>query len=282
MSKAVSVKADIGASSPRSAKLYRIELAAIDMWTGVTQWWMWSNMAWQDIKQRYRGSTLGPFWLTISMAVMIASLGTLYSVLMKIDIHTYLPYLCIGLLFWTTISTLTNDACSAFLSADGIILQSRIPFTVHVMRSIARNFIILVHNAVVGVIVLFLFGVSQSQHSLFSIVGIFLIFVNGFSMTLLLGLLCARFRDVSQIVASFMQVLFFITPILWHPSALGSHQWVATYNPVYALIEVARGPLMGEMPSITVWGVALGTTTLGLIFSFLVFARFRGRIAYWL
>lgn len=281
MSKATSAKIDIGASS-RPKKLYRIELAAIDTWTGITQWWMWSSMAWQDIKQRYRGSTLGPFWLTISMAVMIASLGTLYSVLMKMDIHTYLPYLCLGLLFWTTLSTLTNDACSAFLSADGIILQSKIPFTVHAMRSIARNFIILAHNAVVGVIVLALFGVSQSTYSLLSIVGILLIFTNGFSMTLLLGLLCARFRDVSQIVASFMQVLFFVTPILWHPSALGNHQWVATYNPVYALIEVARGPLMGERPTPTVWAIALGITAFGLAFSFLVFARFRGRIAYWL
>jgi ABC-type polysaccharide/polyol phosphate export permease len=36
---------------------------------------IWNMLAWQDIKQRYRRSVIGPFWLTISTAIMVFSLG---------------------------------------------------------------------------------------------------------------------------------------------------------------------------------------------------------------
>ena len=115
----------------------------------------------------------------------------------------------------------------------------------------------------------------------YALLGIGLIFLNGVWVTLLLGMLCARFRDVGEIVASLMQVLFFLTPILWRPSSLGSYEWAVLGNPAYALIELARGPLLGETPDARLWGVALGLTIVGLSGTFFVFARFRGRIAYW-
>ena len=239
-------------------------------------------MSWQDIRQRYRGSVLGPFWLTISMAIMIATLGVLYSTLMKMDIHTYLPFLCLGLLFWTTTSTLITDGCVVFVNSDTIILQSRMPLTVHVMRSLSRNFIIFAHNCLVGLAVIVIFQVHQSLYSLVSLVGIALIYLNGFWVTLLFGMLCARFRDVGQIVSSFTQILFFLTPILWHPTALGMRHWIADFNPAYALIEIARAPLLGVPISQNVWVIALTTTVIGWALAFSFFARYRARIPYWL
>jgi homopolymeric O-antigen transport system permease protein len=51
------------------------EAAWTDLLEGTSRSWMWSAMAMQDIKMRYRGSLLGPFWLTISMVIMIAAMG---------------------------------------------------------------------------------------------------------------------------------------------------------------------------------------------------------------
>ncbi len=53
-----------------------------------------------DIQQRYRGSLLGPFWLTLSTGVMIGALGVLYAGLFHINIHSYLPYLSLSLVLW--------------------------------------------------------------------------------------------------------------------------------------------------------------------------------------
>src|SRR6478736_6301637 len=46
-----------------------------DLVEGMSKSWMWWAMAMQDIRMRYRGSLLGPFWLTISMVIMIAAMG---------------------------------------------------------------------------------------------------------------------------------------------------------------------------------------------------------------
>jgi ABC-type polysaccharide/polyol phosphate export permease len=45
----------------------------------LANWQLWSMLGWNDIHQRYRRSALGPFWITISMAIFIVLLGFIYS-----------------------------------------------------------------------------------------------------------------------------------------------------------------------------------------------------------
>lgn len=257
------------------------QLAVADLVAGVESWWLWSTLAWQDIRQRYRGSILGPFWLTISMAIMVGALGFLYSAIWKIEITTFLPYLTLGVLFWNLISSLINEGTSAFIRAESIMLQVKMPMTVHVLRSVVRNFIIFLHNCVVAAAVLLIFAVPQSLYSLVSLFGLFLILLNGIWVTLLLGMVCARFRDIGPIVSSLTQIVFFLTPIIWMPDALGNKFWVLYLNPVYAFLEIARGPLLGHTIPMPVWGMAFGVTTVGFLVTFLFFARFRARIPFW-
>jgi ABC-2 type transport system permease protein/lipopolysaccharide transport system permease protein len=257
------------------------ELAIDDVVAALRSWWLWNTMGWQDIRQGYRGSILGPFWLTISMGVMVGALGILYSAIFKMEITTYLPYLALGFLFWGLISSLITDGTLAFVKAEGILLQVRMPLTVHVLRSVTRNFVIFLHNSVIGVAVLVLFAVPQSLYSLVSLIGLTLILLNGFWVTMLFGLLCTRYRDIGPIVSSLTQLVFFMTPIIWMPEALGEHVWVMYFNPAYAFIEIARGPLLGHVIPVQVWAMALGVTLVGFIVTFFVFARFRARIPFW-
>src|SRR5262249_37328135 len=61
-----------------------------DIWQGLHKSWFWGALAMQDIRLRYRGSIIGPFWLTLSMAIMIGAMGFLYSKLFNQDMTTYL------------------------------------------------------------------------------------------------------------------------------------------------------------------------------------------------
>jgi ABC-2 type transport system permease protein/lipopolysaccharide transport system permease protein len=258
-----------------------IELAIDDVAAGLRSWWLWNTMGWQDIRQGYRGSILGPFWLTISMGVMVGALGLLYAAILKMEVATYLPFLALGFLFWGLISSLITDGTLAFVKAEGILLQVRMPLTVHVLRSVTRNFVIFLHNAIIGVAVLIIFAVPQSFYSLVSLIGLALILLNGFWVTMLFGMLCTRFRDIGPIVANLTQLLFFMTPIIWMPEALGENAWVMYLNPAYAFIEIARGPLLGHVIPAQIWAMAFGVTLVGFIVTFLMFARFRARIPFW-
>ena len=102
-----------------------------DLVEGMSKSWMWWAMAMQDIRMRYRGSLLGPFWLTISMVIMIAAMGLIYSRLFNMEISRYLPFLTVGLVIWSFVSTVIIEGCQTFLSAQNVITQVRMPFSIH-------------------------------------------------------------------------------------------------------------------------------------------------------
>lgn len=259
----------------------RLPLALQDLSKGLSQWWMWSAMAWQDILQRYRGSMLGPFWLTLSMAITIVALGILYSNLFKVDIQSYLPFLCLGMISWTLLSSILQDGCYAFINAENIIKQIRIPFSAHVYRVIYRNLLIAAHNIVVYVVVMLYFDIGVSAVTLLVFVGIAAVVINGVWICLLLGMICARFRDVPQIVISLVQVVFFVSPIIWRPELLGDRLWLARLNPAYGFIDVLRAPLLNTLPDPASWATVLGVTVVGWTITLAMFTRFRARLPYW-
>ncbi len=258
-----------------------MRLALNDITDGMSRRWLWSAMAWQDVMQRYRGSLLGPFWLTISTAIMISTMGVLYSALFKMEIGEYLPFLTLGLLAWNLISTLITDGCQTFVAAENIIKQIRLPLSTHAFRLVWRALIIAAHNFVVYVVVLFLFDVPVGAVTLLVVPGIALVAANGIWVALLLGMLCARFRDIPQIIASLIQIAFFMTPILWKPELLGPNEYLAHLNPFFAFVDLIRAPLLGQAPHAMSWVVALAVSAGGCALALALFAKFRSRIAYW-
>ena len=79
-----------------------------------------------------------------------------------------------------------------------------------------------------------------------------------FWISMFFGMLSARFRDFPQIITSLIQVVFYVTPILWQPSQLGSKRYVLVdFNPVYYFIEIVRSPLMGHLPPAGFWKVTV-------------------------
>jgi ABC-type polysaccharide/polyol phosphate export permease len=243
---------------------------------------VWPTMAWYEIRQRYRRSALGPFWLTISTGVLVAAMGPLYGRLFGQEVSSYFPFLAVGFIVWQLIAALMNDGGQVFIAAEAYIKQVRMPFTVHVLRMVCRNAIIFVHHLVIVVLIFIAYPVHLGWPVLLVIPGLALLFANGVWLGLMLGMLCARFRDIPPIVQSVVQVAFFITPIMWKREMLGEHAWAADANPLYHLIEVVRAPLLGQMPATVSWLAAIGLTIVGFALTLPVFARYRARIAYWL
>ena len=257
-----------------------------DVADGATQWQLAFVLGWLDIKLRYRGSVLGPFWLTLSTAVMVASMGLIYGTLFGIVLRDYLPFLALSMILWQSgISGLTGDACTVFLDAEQIIRSVRMPFTVQVLRCIVRNVIVLGHNLIVVIVVFTIFHTWPGLGALLSLPGLGLWLVDAVAACFLLGSICARFRDVPPIVASIMQIAFYVTPIIWKPEQLGAHAWWLPVNPFYCLLEIVRGPILGaSMPvhqAALLWASALGFSALLWLAAWLVFSRARGRLAFW-
>jgi lipopolysaccharide transport system permease protein len=259
----------------------RNRLAVRDIVEGFRLWRLAWSLGWLDIRLRYRGSILGPFWLTLSTAIMIGALGVLYSALFHIDVHTYLPFLALSQVLWFFIATLVGEACTCFTQAEGMIRAIRMPLFLHAIRTLIRNLLVLAHNIVVIVVVDIIFLVWPGWHALLVLPGFAVWAIDGLAICLLLGAFCARFRDVAPIVASVMQIAFFLTPVIWQPEQLGRHAVWLPLNPFFAVMEIVRAPLLGHAPSGTVWLAAVIDSLLLFGLSWLMFVRARGRVAFW-
>jgi len=257
-------------------------LAALDLVEGAGLWRLAVTLGWLDIQLRYRGSLLGPFWLTISTAVMIAALGILYGALFHIDAHAYLPFLALSQVLWSYLASVISDGCACFTQSDTVIRSVRMPLFVHALRVVVRNLLVLAHNIVVIVAVDLLFQVSPGLLALLALPGMALWLVDSLAVCLMLGAIGARFRDIPPIVASVMQIAFFVTPVIWKPQQLHEHAWLLPINPFFDLLQVVRAPLLGEVADAATWGAALGYSALLLAFTWWLFIRARGRVPFWL
>ena len=263
-------------------RLARQRLALRDLREAALLWRLCWTLAWLDIKLRYRGSMLGPLWLTLSTAVMIAAMGAIYARLFHMNLHQYLPFLALSLVLWNFLSALVADACGTFTSAEGMIRSIRMPFSLYAGRVVLRNVWVLGHNLIVIVAVFALLRMNPGHAALAALPGFGLWLVDAFAAALLLGTLCARFRDIPPIVGSIMQIAFFVTPVIWKPELVGpERQALLPWNPFNALLEVVRGPLLGQAPGVAEYGSALAYSLLLCALAWVLFARVRGRLAFW-
>lgn len=241
-------------------------------------------LGWQDIKQRYRRSAFGPFWLTISMGVMIGTIGIVFGNIFKSPLAEFMPFLTVGLIVWTFISTVLAEGCLGFVAAESVIKQLPLPLFIHVLRVIWRNLLILCHNIVIFPLVLLAVGKPIGLDAFLFIPGLFLVVVNLTWVVLIIAVLCARYRDMPQLINSLLQVVFYITPIMWLPNLLPERAgaYLLTWNPLFHLIEIVRAPLLSQVASALNWEVSLGLAVVGWVVALAVYGRYKLRIAYWL
>ena len=217
------------------------QLAFRDIKEGIAKWRIWLMLAYQDVRLRYRRSILGPFWITISMAITVYSMGYLYSHLFHSDLETYFPFLVAGMLAWALISTQVSDLTEALTSSEGLIKQIKLPYSLYIHRVATRKIIIFFHNILVIIPILIIFHrvAKINLSTLLLIPGLILIYINSISYGLVLGILGARYRDIMQIVKSLIQVAFFLTPVMWNPAILPPQKhYIVLFNPFYAFIEL--------------------------------------------
>jgi lipopolysaccharide transport system permease protein len=243
---------------------------------------LWLFLGKQDIRQRYRRSVLGPFWVTISTGILVGTLGFLWSNLFGQKIESYLPFYAIGQVCWVFINGFLVEATSGFSEFESIIKQANIPVSSLLLRLLWRNVVIFLHNFLIIFLVITFVGLGWSIYSLLAIPGLFLMW--GFCLFLSgpIAVICTRFRDMPLIVTNILTVLFFFTPIIWLPESMRHESWVYEYNPIFHIIQVVRAPLLGSTPTVDNYLWAVASLVLAAVAFVWIIGRTRKRIPYWL
>ncbi|MFJ3484649.1 ABC transporter permease [Pseudomonas sp. NPDC090202] len=245
-------------------------------------WHAWYLLALHDVKGRYRRSVIGPFWITLTSLLFITGLGLVYSRLLNLSLKDYLPFLACGIIAWTFILTFINEGASTIINSGHIIKQVSMPILTHVMRVAFRNLLIFLHSWVILIPLLMWYGYLTLYGLACSVIGILLVLFVLTPLAALLAVLCARYRDVLPMITSAMQLMFFITPVMWHPDQLAGLSGVIHFNPFVYLIDLIREPMLnGEFPLRSA-GLVLSMGVVLWAAAFAVLFVNRKKIPYWL
>ena len=253
-----------------------------DFVTGLLSWRLWAFLGLQDIRQRYRRSSLGPLWLAAGLGVTILGIGILYSQILKTPAEKYIPFLAISLLIWNTFSVVMIESTSLFQGGAGMITTMKVPYTTFVLRCITRNLIVAAHCAVPVIIAYVFYHYPLKLTALWAIPGLIMLLANTYWMSLLIAIVCLRFRDVAQIVIYAIQIMLFISPILWLPTQVSPNNPAILFNPFYHLLSVVRSPIYQGIVPVGSWKFDATLLIIGSAITAVAFIANRRKLVYWL
>lgn len=267
----------------REQYLNGTKVALQDIVSGLRAWQAWVFLSWSQVRSSYRRTILGPWWISLQRAIFFAGISLLFGVLLAQDMKNFVPYVAVGFAVFQFLVTSINSATTVYTGRAGEILTSSLSLSSFSLRSVAANIIQLAHDAVVIAVVFVIFGVRITEYIFLLPIAIILLIFNAFAVSLWLGAVATRYRDVPPLVISMTSVLFFFTPIFWRIEDLSIEQRsaITAWNPLTYFVEITRNSLLGIPPNKIYWMVVFLITFANAICALIVFTKTRLQITYW-
>lgn len=262
---------------------FDLNLALRDFINGITNYKFWLTMSIAEIRRRYKRTLIGPFWASLSLGIFILCIGSMLNLIWHTSAKEFLPYFCSGYIAWVLIQSIIAEACNNFTGVTGYIRQVPLPFTIYSCMLSCRNIIVFFHHLVIFLLVIGYARIGLNLNVLLLIPALALVFFTGTWVGILLGMVCARYRDIQQIILSVLQLGMYATPIMWQIEQLGGKALWATYlNPLYHFVSIIRQPLLGQAPSALNWQFTIIFSAIGAAITLLLFAKNYRKIIFWI
>jgi len=244
----------------------------------------WFFLGCFDILTKYQRSKFGPWWLTLNTSLVIILLSSIWPNILGTDSTFFISYFSIGFIIWIWISISITETALSFIEFESILKEMKIPLSTLVSRVTLRNFFLFLHNIPIIIFVAYYFDLSVNISDVFfhTLPSVVLIFLSLNFCGIVFAILSSRYRDILSIITTVMQLLFFVTPIMWHPDMLPRSTVLIDYNIINFWIASIRQPLLGQ---------ALPDNTLLVIFIFCIFVfllsivllgKYKNKVILWL
>ena len=256
--------------------------AVKDLSDGLKRHELWRSLGMHEIKQLYHGSFLGAAWIILSFLLFAAALILFFGGLTSQGASWYATYVITGLWVFQFLAVIVSSGCTVFITAKGWLQSARMPISLFMYKSVYRNLYNLALTGAALIIILLVLDHKLTIAAFMAIPGIIAILYNALWVTLLLGLLATRYRDLQHLVQTFMRFAIFITPIIWVPEDIGNRAIIAQFNPFTHFVEIVRDPILNGMVPQTSWWVVLTFSVIGTLVTFLLFAAWRKHLVFWI
>lgn len=272
--------ADMTRSLPQS-QVRPVQEALQDVYEGFTKWRMWSMLAWQQLRLRYRRTWIGIGWIGVSFALFMVAKIVVFSGLMGRSVGYYAAHLTVGYIIFRLIANAVTGSSAAFVSARTWISSERLPLSLYVYQMMMNNFIIFAITAVPAVLIC----IWSGTYNLLGILWVLPCFVVYALCTLctglFLGVISARYRDAMHFSGTVMSIAYFLTPVLWTVPEEGARATVAMINPFTHFIAILRDPILTGTVPLQSWVIVSGCTVTLVALALVFFTTSRRKIIFW-
>jgi lipopolysaccharide transport system permease protein len=251
--------------------------------------YFWMALVRIDLKNRYRRSLIGVGWSLLHPILMTIVLCTFLGRLMHQDMRIYAPFLLSGLIFWNFITSTMIQGCHCFFQGESYIRQHPAPLAIYPLRvALGAGIHFGIGLALVLATVWSMNGFGNLPSLLSIVPALILIFILGWSAALLMGVLNVLFQDCQHLIEVLIQILFYVTPILYDPAKIFPQSphiaWcIKNLNPLAIMLELLRKPILeGVLPSATTFALGMAVAGLAAAVAAATMAKIEKRMIFYL
>lgn len=255
----------------------------VDSIKSLSHWRVWLFLGVQDIKVRFRRSFIGPLWILINLGLFVGAAGLVYGVMFGQDMREFLPFLITGFVLWGFLFSSLTEAGHAFTGSEGYIRQFAFPKQVYLLRALVNYSIILLVGFCAVIPMQIVLGGFSIFGWLMVLPGLALLMLAALAHITISAYLGTRFRDWPHALGGLLQVLFFVTPIMFPVELMQARHldFVYQYNPLFYLIDIARQPILrATFAPLTYYCAAMAYVVIAWLVAWTIARKFDNRLVF--
>ncbi len=254
--------------------------------------WRARHMVWRmtrrELSARYAGSTAGVFWAYIQPTLTVAAYFLVFDLVFGLRMGESSPtsrvgvYLVVGALPWLAFCESVSRGSSSLVEAGSMLQKNAIPPVLFVARSVLASWVVFVPLMLCMTVgYLALSGLGWSHLSIVAL--LVLQGLLALSLSYVLAILTAAFRDTLQVLTFGLSVGIYLSPVLFPLSLFPSAwQWVLFANPMTAFVLAYQSVLLqGQWPDVYLWAIMIAWLLLAAILLNVLIGRSRESLVDW-
>ncbi len=232
---------------------------------------------WRDLKVRYKQTALGVAWAIIQPFITMFVFSVFFGKLGGIpsDGIPYPIFVYVGLIFWQFFSGSLSSTSSVLVSNQSIITKIYFPRLLLPISSVVTQLVDAMIASTILIALMFYYNYVPHIEGLLVLPILLIIsFMASVGGGLVLASINVKYRDVRYVLPFFIQLLLFLTPVIYPASIAGKYSWVMAINPMTGVIQNARAALLGTAPiNWMLIMISLLACTMLLLFGIYVFKK---------
>src|SRR3989338_1096344 len=207
--------------------------------------------SWRDLKVRYKQTAIGVLWSILQPFITMVVFSLFFGKLAGIpsDGVPYPIFVYVGLLFWQFFSDALGETSNALVANKAIITKVYFPRLILPTSSVITKFIdFAIASAILAGLMIYYGYTPHLIGFLILPLLLALTFMSAVGLGLFLSAINVKYRDVRYALPFFIQMLLFVTPVIYPASIAGKYSWLLALNPMTGAIQSARASLLGTTP----------------------------------